>query len=226
MGARLKYWRRNWNERRLGRKSGDWSSFCEFPFSFRFGEAKTLIPGHKRAGTAPGSLRVPVCTPVFVNISSRAVHFFNCSHCYIKLMIQKDVWQGKMESHDRVLKVSNTICASTHMTERDWSRVPSVDNPSVLMARLSKSPLIFFLLVMQATRDIRYYRCHWSVSVIPVLSASPCQLRRENLSKCHLHVWSTVLYEYSNLSEFIHNFSEEAHWWANTEVFFLSTFCT
>ena len=40
------------------------------------------IRGHKRAGTAPGSLRVPVCTLVFVNISSGAVHFFNCSHCY------------------------------------------------------------------------------------------------------------------------------------------------
>ena len=107
------------------------------------------IRGHKRAGTAPGSLRVPVCTPVFVNISSGAVHFFNCSHCYKahdskgRLTGQKGVtWSGE---HNTIMPVPTW--------PRDWSRAPSVDSPSVLMARLSKSPLIFFQLVMQATRD-------------------------------------------------------------------------
>ena len=105
------------------------------------------IRGHKRAGTAPGSLRVPVCTPVFVNISSGAVHFFNCSHCY---KAHDSKGQGKMESHDRA---NTTPFVLVPTWPRDWSRAPSVDSPSVLMARLSKSPLIFFQLVMQATRD-------------------------------------------------------------------------
>ena len=108
------------------------------------------IRGHKRAGTAPGSLRVPVCTaPVFVNISfgqSTSLIVLTA----IKLMIQKDVWQGKMESHDRA---NTTPFVLVPTWPRDWSRAPSVDSPSVLMARLSKSPLIFFQLVMQATRD-------------------------------------------------------------------------
>ena len=68
--------------------SGGWEGSREtglpsVSFSFRFGGAKPLLyPGTMRAATAQGSLRVPVCTPVFVNISSGAVHFFNCSHCY------------------------------------------------------------------------------------------------------------------------------------------------
>ena len=110
-------------------------------------------PDTMRAGTAPGSLRVPVCTPVFVNISSGTVHIFNCSHCYKAhdskggLTGQNGVtWSGTQS-------VNTTPFVPVPIWPRDWSRAPSVDSPSVLMARLSKSPLIFFRLVMQTTRD-------------------------------------------------------------------------
>lgn len=49
------------------------------------------------------------------------------------------------------------------------------------MARLSKSPLIFFQLVMQATRDYAITGVIQSVSVIPVRSTSPRQFYVEKI---------------------------------------------
>ena len=123
-------------------------------------------------------------------------------------MIQKDVSQGKMKSHDRVLKAwtQHHLCQYPHDPDC-WSRAPSVDSPSVLMAKLSKSPLIFFQLVMQATRD------HAITGVIeacllfrfdPLPLVSFTKRKYFEMPSSCLEHW--LYLGYSNLPEFIHSF--------------------